>query len=139
MLTHEALLKNRKFVMVSVPPYCHCFPQNLNIVPLKKCPCPLFPQTHCRASPIPDCYYRSSLILVCAVDQKASRSFQLGTKADDLCHDWGVNSLYMHKSRWRTALGFLRNTSMDPWKITKLPSQHSVGHHWPACKTENTR
>ena len=34
------------------------------------------------------------------------------------------------------ATGFLSNTSPDPPKIIKLPSQHSVnGHHRPASET----
>ena len=34
------------------------------------------------------------------------------------------------------AIGFLRNTVPDHWKIIKLPSHHSMlGHHWPASET----
>ena len=33
-------------------------------------------------------------------------------------------------------IGFLSNSSSDPLKITKLPSQHSMlGHHRTACET----
>ena len=33
------------------------------------------------------------------------------------------------------AIGFLSNTGPDPWKIIKLPSQHSIlGHHRPPAK-----
>ena len=33
-------------------------------------------------------------------------------------------------------IGFLSNTGLDPLKITKLPSKHSMlGHHWHASET----
>ena len=40
-------------------------------------------------------------------------------------------SLKNHKN-----IGFLSNTGLDPLKITKLSSQHSMlGHHWHASET----
>ena len=82
------------FLMFPVPQYCHCSPQNLAFVPLKKNLSPCFSKPLAGPHPylIATLAYRSSLIWVCTVDQKASRSFQLGTKADDLCHDWSFNS-----------------------------------------------
>ena len=42
----------------------------------------------------------------------------------------GLDPLKNHKN-----IGFLSNTGPAPWKITKLPSQHSMlGHHWPASE-----
>ena len=36
----------------------------------------------------------------------------------------------------RKFIGFPIDTGLDPLKITKLPSQHSMwGHYWPASKT----